>query len=479
MPARFAAPTRNPCYRPRRLNAYKNDLLCRAFTADWASRGLRQEVTFMVHDVTAVGLDGLQVEFDDERVVSDSGIALVATLAGRLGIEPLAQRLVRLRGDRPGAGNAARKVMAVLFAMVLGADSIEDTGVLRAGRTRRLLGGWIPAPSTLGTFLRAFTFGHVRQLDKLLAESLTRAWQAGAGPGDGRLVIDVDSFVGEVCGYLKQGAGYGYTKIFGYHPILATRADTREALDIRLRKGSANTQKGIKRFCQELIARVERAGATGTRLLRADSGFWNTKVFELLEQAGWQYSIGVRNIKKLRAAVDTIAEDAWQTIPYPAGGEAQIAETTYGGRRLIVRRPRLIGAQAELFPDWRHFAFLTNRTEDITIVEAEHRDHAVVEQLIADLKDQALAHFPSGHFYANAACTVLAALAHNLLRWTQLLGLPDTTVRAARTLRRRLLAIPGRLTRHARGWTLHLPARWPWHGDYISALNRIRALPAA
>jgi hypothetical protein len=363
--------------------------------------------------------------------------------------------------------------------MVLGADSIDDCDVLRAGRTRRLLGGWIAAPSTLGTFLRAFTFGHVRQLDKLLAESLTRAWQAGAGPGDGRLVIDVDSFVGEVCGYQKQGAGYGYTRVFGYHPILATRADTREALHIRLRQGSANTQKGVKRFCEELIARVERAGASGVKVLRADSGFWNTKVFERLEQAGWQYSIGVRNINKVKAAIDAIAEDAWITIPYTAGGEAQIAETVHGQRRLIVRRTRLLGAQAELFPDWRHFAFLTNRTEEITTVEAEHRDHAVVEQVIADLKDQALAHFPSGHFYANGAWTVLAALAHNLTRWTQLLGLPDTTVRAARTLRRRLLAVPGRLTRHARGWTLHLPARWPWHGDYINALNRIRALAAA
>src|SRR5881392_3993093 len=174
----------------------------------------------MVHDDTAVGLDGLQVEFDDERVVCDAGIALVATLAQRLGVEALAQRLVRLRVDRPGAANAGRKVMALLFSMVLGADSIEDTGVLRAGRTRRLLGGWLPAPSTVGTFLRAFTFGHVRQLDKLLAESLQRAWRAGAGPGEGRLVIDVDSFVGEVCGYQKQGASYGYTKIFGYHPLL-------------------------------------------------------------------------------------------------------------------------------------------------------------------------------------------------------------------------------------------------------------------
>jgi hypothetical protein len=433
----------------------------------------------MVQDDEAVGLDGLKVEFDDQRVVCDAGVALVALLADRLGVEVLAQRLVRLRRDRPGAANAGRKIMALIYAMVLGADSIDDCDVLRAGRTRRLLGGWLPAPSTLGTFLRAFTFGHVRQLDKLLGHAIERAWQAGGGPGDGRLVIDVDSFVGEVCGPLKQGAAYGYTRVFGYHPILATRADTREALHIRLRKGSANTQKGIKRFCEELIARVDRAGATGVKLLRADSGFWNTKVFKVLENAGWQYSIGVRNIDKVKAAVEAIDADAWTTIDYPQGGEAQIAETSYGGRRLIVRRTRLVGPQAELWPDWRHFCLITNRTDNIETVEAEHRDHAVVEQVIADLKDQALAHFPSGHFHANGAWTVLACLAHNLLRWTQLLGLPDTTVRAARTLRRRLLQVPGRLTSHARGWTLHLPARWPWHGDYLDALNRIRALPAA
>jgi hypothetical protein len=452
----------------------KNDLLCRAFTAVHGSGACGQEVTFVVHDDKPVGLDGARVAFDDERVVCDTGIMVVATLALRLGIEALAGELVRLRRDRPGAANAGRKVMALVYAMVLGADSIEDPCVLRAGRTGRLLGGWSPAPSTLGTFLRAFTFGHVRQLDALLGRSLERAWKAGAGPGSDRLVIDVDSFVGEVCGRLKQGAAYGYTKLLGYHPILATRADTRETLRIRLRKGSANTQKGILRFCEELIARVERAGATGVKL-----GFWNTKVFERLERAGWEYSIGVRMTRTVRAAVDAIDDTAWQPIAYPDDGEAQIAETVYGGRRLVVRRTRLLGAQAELWPDWRHFAFITNRTDELTMVEAEHREHAVVEQVIADLKDQVLAHFPSGHFHANGAWTVLAALAHNTLRWTQLLGLPDTTVRAARTLRRRLLAVPGRLTRHARGWTLHLPARWPWHGDYTRVLNRIRTLPSA
>src|SRR4051812_48666666 len=334
----------------------------------------------MVQDDGPLGLDGLRVEFDDQRAVSDAGVALVATLAGRLGIEALAARVVRLRGDRPGAANVGRKVMAVLYAMVLGADSIEDCGVLRAGRTGRLLGGWIPAPSTLGTFLRAFTFGHVRQLDALLGRTLERAWKAGAGPGAGRLVIDVDSFVGEVHGSGKQGAGYGYTKRFGYHPILATRADTREALHIRLRRGSANTQKGMLRFTDELIARVDRAGATGVKLLRADSGFWNTKVFERLQRAGWQYSIGVRMIKTVRAAVGAIDEAAWQRVDYPDDGEAQIAETVYGGRRLIVRRTRLVGPQAELWPDWRDFFFLTNPHQALPPGQAPPPPHTPVGQ---------------------------------------------------------------------------------------------------
>jgi hypothetical protein len=246
----------------------------------------------MVHDAA----DRFAVAFDDERAVANAGVMLPALLGQRLGIEALVDERVDL-GDRPGAANPGRKVMTMLSAMALGADCIEDCDVLRSGQTTAVLGHRISAPSTIGTFLRAFTFGHVRQLDALLGQSIERAWKAGAGPGDGRLVIDVDSFVGEVHGYLKQGAAYGYTKLFGYHPILATRADTREALHIRLRRGAANTQKGMLRFTEELIARVARAGASGVKLLRADSGFWNTKVFERLEQAGWQYSIGVRMIK--------------------------------------------------------------------------------------------------------------------------------------------------------------------------------------
>jgi len=434
----------------------------------------------MVHEDEPVGLDGVQVTFDDERVVSDAGVALVATLAGRLGIERLVGRFVCLRRDRPGAHNAGRKVMALIFAMVLGADCIDDCALLRAGRTRRLLGGWLPAPSTLGTFLRAFTFGHVRQLDRVLAETLTRAWRAGAGPGDERLVVDVDSFVGEVHGYQKQGVGFGYTKRRGYHPMLASRADSGEVLHVRLRKGQAASQRGVLRFAEELIARVARAGASGEKLFRADSAFWNNKLIARLQKAGWAYSISVRLQFWVSDAVAEIPESDWQALEdYPEDGQAQIAETIVGEKRLIVRRTRLVGRQAELWPDWRYFPFLTNRTAALAIVEAEHRQHAVVELTIRDLKDQALAHFPSGKFNANSAWTVIACLAHNLLRWSALIGLPGETVRAARTFRRRLLQIPGRLTRSARQWTLHLPARWPWQGDFTRALARIRALPAA
>jgi hypothetical protein len=249
-------------------------------------------------------------------------------------------------------------------------------------------------------------------------------------------------------------------------------------LHIRARKGSANTSRGALRFVEELIPRVQRAGATGAKLLRADSGFWNAKIMARLQRADWTYSIGVRLQPHIKAAVAAIAEPDWQTLAdYPETGEAQIAQTMLGSQRLIVRRTRLIGAQAELWPDWRHHAFLTNRTDALELVELEHRQHAVVELAIRDLKDQALAHFPSGKFLANAAWTVIAALAHNLLRWTTLIGLPDTIIPTARTLRRRLLTIPGRITRTARTVTLRMPARWPWDTQFLTTLERLRAVP--
>ena len=430
----------------------------------------------MVQDDGPVGLDAVGVRFDDEHAVAGAGIVLVATLVARLGIEALAERCVRL-GSRAGAANPGRKLLALLYAMALGADSIDDCELLRSGRTSVLLGGRVAAPSTLGTFLRSFSFGHVRQLDRVLGEALARAWAAGAGPGAGRLVLDVDSFVGEVHGYQKQGAAFGYTRKRGYHPLLATCADSGEVLHIRLRKGSANTARGIARFLDELVARVERAGASGEKLLRADSGFWSKDTFAKLAKAGWRYSIGVRLQPHVRAAIEAIDEAAWLTLAgYPPTSVAQIAETTLGDQRLVVRRVRTLDAQGELLPSWEHFPFATNRDEELALVESEHRRHAVIELAIRDLKDQALAHFPCGRFAANAAWTVIACLAHNLLRWTSVLGLPGQIIRTARTLRRRLLALPGRLTRTARAWTLHLPARWPWQHAFAEALARIRAL---
>jgi hypothetical protein len=254
-------------------------------------------------------------------------------------------------GERVGAGNEGAKVMTLVSAMALGADCIDDCDVLRSGRSAEVLGHRVMAPSTLGTFLRAFTFGHVRQLDRVLGETLQRAWAAGAGPSDGRLIVDVDSFVGEAFGPKKQGAAFGYTRVRGYHPLLATRADTGEVLHIRLRKGSANTSRGLLRFCDELIARVQRAGATGPKLLRADSGFWSNRTFDRLERAGWQFAIGVRLQPPVRTAIEQIDEHAWTTLEdYPPTSIAQIAETTLSGRRLVVRRVRTLDRQGELLP---------------------------------------------------------------------------------------------------------------------------------
>jgi hypothetical protein len=270
----------------------------------------------MVHGLP----DAMRVVFDDERAVANAGVLLPAMLADRLGIEALVDRTVDL-GGRAGAAKPGRKVMSLVSAMALGADCIDDCDVLRSGQTRAVLGHAVSAPSTLGTFLRAFTFGHVRQLDRVLADCLARAWTAGAGPGDDRLVVDVDSFVGEVYGYDKQGAGYGYTHKRGYHPIVATRSGTGEVLHIRARKGSANTSRGALRFVEELIPRVARAGASGPKLLRADSGFWNTKIMARLQTAGWTYSIGVRQQPHVKAAIAAIPEQDWQTLEdYPEGG---------------------------------------------------------------------------------------------------------------------------------------------------------------
>jgi hypothetical protein len=425
-----------------------------------------------------VVLDQVDITFDDQRSVASAGLLLPATLAERLGIEQATDQLVDL-GDRPGAAHPGRKLLTLVHALVAGGDCIDDVELLRAGATGSVLGHRVMAASTVGTFLRSFTFGHARQLDQVTATVLGRAWAAGAGPGDRPLTVDVDSTICEVHGYHKQGACYGYTHRLGYHPLLTFRADTGELLHARLRKGAANTGRGIVRFVDELVARLRRAGAVGELTLRMDSGFWSAKLIKRLRGHRVRYSITVRQTKTIRAAITAIDQAAWLDIPYSPDGIAQVAETSYRGDRLIVRRVRNPGDQPQLFPTWRYHAFVTNRVGTMTWLDADHRRHAVCELAIRDLKAGAgLAHLPSGQFNANAAWLLAATLAHNLLRWTATLGLgvrDQQTV--AKTLRRTLLALPGRLTRSARRWRLQLPAGWPWAHSFTMALARLRCIP--
>jgi Transposase DDE domain group 1 len=248
--------------------------------------------------------------------------------------------------------------------------------------------------------------------------------------------------------------------------VLAVRSDTGEVLHIRCHKGKANTQRGAERSVDELLARVRRAGHSGRIVLRADTRFESHKLMQALDRQGVEFSIGVKQSNKIRRLIGEISETDWVTVDdYPEGGEAQIAETKLGNWRLIVRRTRLIGAQAELFPDWRYHCFITNRTVPMLTADTDHRDHAGIELVIRDLKDQALAHFPSGSYAANSAWTVIAALSHNLGRWVTQIGLPNQPVQTARSRRRRLLVIPARLTRTNRRWTLRMPARWTWQSE--------------
>ena len=423
-------------------------------------------------------LDSLRVTFDDPNAVANAGLVLTATTAQRLGLLRAAHESIRLSG--PGAANTGKKAMTVIEAMVAGADCIDDVDVLRAGSTATVLGHGVAAPSTIGTFLRAFTFGHVRQLDRFAERALTAAWNAGAGPGDQPLVIDIDSTICEVHGYHKQGAGFGYTRRRGLHPLVAVRADTGEILHVRFRKGSANTGRGAQRFVRETLGRVRRAGATGQITLRADSGFWSKHVIKACRDHDIRYSITVRRHQAIVSAIDTIPEGGWVDIDYTASGDAQVAETPYGdGHRLVVRRTRITGAQAALFDTWRHHAFITDTAANTIEADEHHRAHAVVELAIRDLKEGAgLNHCPSGVFHANAAWAVFATVAHNLMRWTINLGDQHHGPRVAKTMRRRLFAVAGRITTSGRTRTLHLPARWPWVDQFTSTLHQLRALPA-
>ena len=356
-------------------------------------------------------IDRVEVSFDDPNLVANAGLLLTATLADRLDLEALINSTVKLAG-RVGGARPGRKVLTLTHAMIAGCTHIDHADMLRAGSTASVLGHRVMAPSTLGTFLRSFTFGHVRQLEAVNGRALQRAWASSVGPV-GALVIDIDSTICEVVGKHKQGAGYGYTRKLGYHPLLATRADTGEIVHARMRKGSANTQRGARRFIDELVARVRRADATDTLTIRFDSGFWSNDTILALNRLDVRYTMAVRcSSKGINNAISQISDDAWTPIEYTEDGEAEVAEcayTTGAGkkkvtRRLIVRRTRLTDkAQLKLWPDWRHFGFLTDLTGTAVEVDKFHRQHAVVELAIRDLKEGAgLEHVPSGNFHANS-----------------------------------------------------------------------------
>ncbi len=428
-------------------------------------------------------LDGIEVTFDDERLVADAGLIQPATLAQHLGLRDLFDRHVDL-GDTAGRANVGAKAMTVIHSALAGGDSIDDCDALRAGSTGAVLGHAVLAPSTVGTFLRSFTWGHARQLDRVSAELLARAWQAGAGPGDAAVTIDIDSSIHETYGLKKQGgAKFTYTKVRGYHPLYAVIAGSGDVVHSRLRGGNANSGRGAAGFVTETVNRVRAAGASGPLTLRADSGFYSHKVVEACRRAGVRYSITVKLNKALHTAIAAIADTAWTPIPYFLDG-ADVAETTYrpfGKKaplvRLIVRRVKPTpGSQLALLVDYSYHAFITDREATTLELEADHRRHAVVEDAIRDLKyGVGLNHLPSGRFGANAAWLTLNVIAHNLARWVSRIGLGETLI-ATDTLRRRHLRTPGRITRSARKLTLHLPKRWPWAEQFNNSLARLRSI---
>ena len=447
--------------------------------------------------------DRIQIAFDDHRLVANAGLLLPVTLAQHLGLRELVDNHVDL-ADAPGRANAGDKMLTLVASALAGGDCIDDADVLRTGGTASAIGCVVKAPSTLGTFLRSFRWGHVRQLDRVSRELLARAWSAGAGPGDGPLTIDLDSTICETYGLAKEGArDHGYTGQRGYHPLLAVAAGTGDVLMARLRKGRANTARGAAHFLRETVGRVRCAGTRGQLTVRADSGFYTHDVVAVCRKTKVRYSITVRLHQSLRNIIEAIPEEDWTPIPYWMDGAADVAETTYvpfqdepdaAPVRLIVRRVKPTpGSQLALFASYSYHGFITDRDGDTLELEADHLRHAEIENAIRDPASSAgqalkygvgLNHLPSGRFPANAAWLAVQSLprtrygvmAHNLARWTARIGLGEQVV-TTKTLRRRFFSLAGRLTRSARRLTLHLPKHWPWETQFSDALARLRAIP--
>jgi hypothetical protein len=449
--------------------------------------------------------------FDDPNLVSSAGLVPVLALADRAGLRELADAHLSVPTDK--GANAGLKVASLVGGMVAGANSIDAMALLRHGGMSRIFTRAY-APSTLGSFLRAFTFGHVRQLDAVASRLLTRlAEQAPLlGAAENEVVlVDVDDTIIEVHGYAKQGAGFGYSGVRGLNALLATATVPGSAPVViaqRLRKGSCGSPRGAKRLVTDALKTV--AGlSTSKPLVRADSAFYGRGLVGAAIRAGAEVSVTVRMDKAVKTAIASIDEHAWTTIEYTDAvfdettgqwiSRAEVAEvpfTAFAAQRkpdwvpgrLVVRRipdfnadKHRAAGQDTLFDTWRFHAFFT--TTDITVLDTvaadkTHRGHAVIEQVHADLKNSALAHLPSGKFTANAAWLVLAVIAFNLTRAAASLTGPELAKATTATVRRDLITVPARIASSARRVTLHLPTAWPWEAAWLQMFTHGCGPPA-
>jgi hypothetical protein len=442
--------------------------------------------------------------FDDPNLVSSAGLVPALRLAESAGLHDM------LTGLSVDSANAVAKATSVVGGMLAGADCIDDLDLLRHGGMSRLFGG-IRAPSTLGTFLRSFTHGHVQQLDKVGAGVL--AGLAGRVPdliagSEAIAFLDVDDTVREVHGYAKQGAAFGYTGQRGLNLQLAT-ISTPTAVPViaraRLRKGNTASATGVGRLLAQAIKTARAAGVTGQILARADSAYYgHAFVGTALRHQAW-FSVTARMTPTVTAAITGIPADVWKTIKYPNAvfddveqrwvSDAEVAEVdfiAFTGRRkaehvpcrLVVRRVRRLQpltndgtGQGELFAAYRHHAFITNSTLSTIEADQRHRDHALIEQVIAELKDGPLAHLPSGKYAANAAWVAHAVIAFNIARATAVAA----SMRTARwaTLRTRVINVAARIAATGRRLVVHLPRHWPWRPGWELLWSTASGPPAA
>ena len=453
--------------------------------------------------------------FDDPNLVGSAGLVPVMRLAARAGLADLVDRSLSVPTDK--GAHAGAKVASLVAGMVAGADSIDDLAVLRHGGMAKLFTR-IYAPSTLGSFLRMFRFGHVRQLDAVAARFLHELTDLTpvVTTSPGFAFVDVDDTVIGVHGHAKQGAGFGYNQIRGLNALLATLTVAEAAPVVvaqRLRKGSCASARGAKRLVADAVTTARRILQPGTPVLvRMDSAFYGRHSVHAALAGGAQVSVTTRMDSRVKATIATIPEDAWTTIEYTdavfddISGEwisraevAEIAFTAFAAQpqrdqvpgRLIVRRipdfqaeTHRAAGQDGLFDVWRFHAFFTTTDPavlDTVAADKVHRRHAIIEQVHADLKNSALAHLPSGVFTANAAWLVLAVIAFNLTRAAATLAAPNTSELAratTATVRRKLIQIPCRIATSARRMILHLPQDWPWQAAWTQLNDRFADPPS-